>query len=419
MPESSIYNTKARYGSVAQILHWITAGLILFLLPLGIFMHELPYSTSEEIAYKAWFYSLHKTLGMTVLTVAIIRIIWALVSTKPAPMYPERKLETFAAETIHWILYVSILLVPLTGYIHHAASSGFAMIWGPFPDSVAFIPKSEDLSKFSGVMHWILAMMMAGSIALHIAGALKHVVIDRDGTLARMIPFLRYMPDQVLTKHGSHALPIMVAILAFVGAFGLGTILYSSGEQDESASQIATTESSIADPVQPTEELGGNYWIVDHENSTLEITVTQLNSPVAGKFAKWEASIQFNPADLGKANVSVTIDMNSLTLGGVTKDAKGGDFLDVTNHPTAVFTATDFSKTETGYLAKGELELHGVKTPVELPFTLEIVGSEARMSGSTTLNRLDFGIGAKGFADEKSVNFAVEVSVNIKAEAGE
>ncbi|MEM8651509.1 MAG: cytochrome b/b6 domain-containing protein, partial [Pseudomonadota bacterium] len=177
MSQSAIMNTQQRYGLVAQLFHWVTAFLILILLPLGLYMYQLPISTSEEIADKVWLYSLHKTLGMTALIVAMLRVVWAVLGPSPAPLHPERKLETFAAATVHWMLYISILLVPVVGYVHHAASVGFAPIWGPFPQEMPFIPKSVELSKYTGLMHFILAAMMGVSIVLHVAGAMKHAVI--------------------------------------------------------------------------------------------------------------------------------------------------------------------------------------------------------------------------------------------------
>ena len=71
-------NTSTRYGAFSKSFHWLTALLILTLIPLGLFAKNLPYETQEELARKAWFFSLHKTLGVTVFFVAFLRILWAL-----------------------------------------------------------------------------------------------------------------------------------------------------------------------------------------------------------------------------------------------------------------------------------------------------------------------------------------------------
>ena len=100
-------NTNTRYGSVTRAFHWLTALLVMTLIPVAIVAYRLPYETSEQLALKAWLFSLHKTLGITVFFVALLRIVWAITQSKPAALHPERKAETFVAETAHWLLYGS------------------------------------------------------------------------------------------------------------------------------------------------------------------------------------------------------------------------------------------------------------------------------------------------------------------------
>ncbi|MGD9294163.1 MAG: cytochrome b/b6 domain-containing protein, partial [Roseobacter sp.] len=132
-------NTAQHYGSISKTFHWLTALLILTLIPLGIYANDLPYDSSEQLARKAWFFSLHKTLGVTVFFVALARILWAIVQPKPSPLHPDRKLETFAGSMVHWLLYGSLLLVPLSGWVHHAATTGFAPIWWPLGQNLPLV----------------------------------------------------------------------------------------------------------------------------------------------------------------------------------------------------------------------------------------------------------------------------------------
>lgn len=163
----ALSNSNSTYGSIAKMFHWITAGLVLFLLGLGMYMQRLPKDNSEEIAQVLWTFSLHKTLGMTMLAVAILRILWAIRGPKPALLNTKNRLETFAAEIVHWILYIAILLTPIAGWFRHATTEGFAKIWWPFGQDIFFIPKNERLSEFFASMHWILATLMAISILAH------------------------------------------------------------------------------------------------------------------------------------------------------------------------------------------------------------------------------------------------------------
>src|SRR5690606_944913 len=139
---------------------------------------------------------------------------WALTETRPAPVHPGRKLETFAAETVHWALYISLVLVPLTGWIHHAAVEGFAPILWPFGQNLPFVPKSETIGHIFGVAHGLFVWVLLASLTLHIAGAVKHVLIDRDVTLARMV---KGTPSMAGEPHKARA-PIVVALLVWMAA---------------------------------------------------------------------------------------------------------------------------------------------------------------------------------------------------------
>ncbi|MEO0327263.1 MAG: YceI family protein [Pseudomonadota bacterium] len=417
MPRPGVLNTKERYGSIAQMLHWATAILILTLMPLGIYMHDLPISSSVEISQKVWLYSLHKTLGMAALTIAVIRVFWAFFSEKPAALHPERKLETFAAGFIHWILYISIILVPVVGFVHHASSVGFAPIWGPFPDGMPFIPKSVLLSQYTGLMHFVLAFSMGASVLLHIAGALKHAVLERDETLSRMIPFKSTTSATLRVLEPSHSNTAIAAVMVFPLLFLVGASVQFSNLGKLSGNSVSVAnapkvavQGSLSD---------GSRWIVDHSQSSLGIEISQLGSPVKGEFGNWDASIVFDAENLSDARVNVSIDTNSLSLGGVTTQAKSADFLDVEKYPEAVFASEEFMETESGYVAKGTLQLHGKKVPLDLPFTLDIQGNLASMSAFIAINRMDYAVGAAGFADEASVTFDVKIMVELKASRSE
>lgn len=136
-----------------------------------------------------------------------------------------------------------------------------------------------------------------------------------------------------------------------------------------------------------------------------------MGAGVEGSFANWTADIQFDetPTNGSHGKVAVTIDTTSLTLGSVTDPAKAADFFDVAVHPTASFTA-DILPDAAGYVAKGTLTLRGVTKDVAFPFTLEIAGDTATMSGTATLDRRDYAMGAT-YKDEATIGFTTTVSV--------
>ncbi|EEE38856.1 cytochrome B561 [Rhodobacteraceae bacterium KLH11] len=407
----SLTNTESSYGSVTKAFHWLTALLILTAFPLGWFANELAHAiydpdiatTESDIARAARLFSLHKTIGVTVFFVALARILWAITQTKPGLLNADNKPEAFAAEAVHWLLYGSLVLVPLTGWIHHAAAEGFAPILWPFGQNLPLVPKSATLAEFTASLHWLFVWTLGGSLALHILGALKHHVVDKDSTLRRMLPGDAEAPEPPAQHHSMvpavAALAVWAAVLA--GGWSLGMFSHHS----EAAA--GTTELT---------EVQSDWQVQD---GTLAITITQLGGPVTGSFADWTAAIAFDdPAEPGLAGtVDVTIAIGSLSLGTVTDQAMGAAFFDNAQFPTAQFKA-DLFKTENGYEARGPLTIKGQSLDIALPFTLEMEGNTARVAGSVDLNRLDFGVGTSQ-PTEGSLGFAVTVGVDLTATRSE
>ena len=383
------------YGTVTKVFHWLTAALILAIIPLGIIASDLGYDTNEQLAQKAYLFSWHKTLGVAVFFVALLRILWALGHAKPGPLHPERKAETLLAETIHWLLYAALVITPLTGWIAHAATTGFAPIWWPFGQSLPFVPKDDGVAHVFDSLHWVFGKVMIGALILHIAGALKHALIDRDATLRRMWFGTAPMPE---TAH--HRAPAAAPLLAAaIVAIGVGAA-FALPKEEEAAPQTAALEQVASD------------WSV--QDGTLAISVTQFGNVVQGSFADWTAAIAFDPqAETDAGQVDVTVSIGSLTLGSVTDQAMGADFFNAAEFPTATFSAP-ITRTADGYVADGTLTLKGQTAPVTLPFTLTMDGDTATMQGSTTLDRMDYGIGGT-MSDESNLGFGVVVDVALTA----
>jgi cytochrome b561/polyisoprenoid-binding protein YceI len=393
MPTS---NTASLYGTVTKSFHWLTAILTIALIPMGVIANQLPYETSEQLAQKAQLFSLHKTLGVAVFVVALARILWAVRQIKPGHLHTDRKLETWAADVVHWLLYISLVIVPLSGWIEHAATSGFAPIWWPFGQSLPFVPKDEYFAHVFASLHWIFGKVMVLSILLHVAGSLKHHFVDRDNTLRRMW-FGASDSPKVSAKAPSIAAPIgAIAALIAATAAGGAAGFFAPSETIEAASLEAVQSD----------------WTVSE--GQIGIAVQQFSSPLEGEFTDWTADISFDPtpADI-MGNVTTTISIGSLTLGSVTDQAMGPDFFDQSQFATATFTADIMPDGET-FSAQGTLTIKGTSVPVTLPFTLDLDGNTATMSGNLSLNRMDFGVG-QSMNDETSLGFGVDVSINLTA----
>ena len=396
----ALNNTAIRYGGVTKFFHWLTALLILTLIALGFYANDLPHETQAELTTKAWFFSLHKTLGVTVFFVALLRIMWALRQPKPGLLNADKKLESWLAETVHWLLYGALVIVPLAGWISHAAASGFAPIWWPFGQDLFFIPKNTIVEHAFGALHEIAGKVLIGALILHAAGALKHHFIDGDSTLRRMLPGEPAI-GPVPPQHHSYA-PVAAAavVWALAIALGLGLGLLQSDGKDAASDG-------------PALEQVASEWQVDE--GSIGLVVTQFGSEVEGSFADWTAAISFDAdAQSGKAGeVTTTVSVPSLALGSVTDQAMGADFFNAESFPTAVFQA-DINLTDAGYVADGTLTIKDQSIPISLPFDLTLDGDTARMSGSTTLDRRAFGIG-QSVTDAATLAFEVAVNIALVA----
>lgn len=379
-------NTTRSYGSVARTFHWLTALLIFANIGLGLAANRAPL---EQMALKVQLFSLHKTLGIAALVVALLRITWAVTQPRPAPVHPERRAETLAAETVHWLLYASLVLVPVTGWIEHAATEGYAPILWPLGQGLPLVPKSPTLALTMAAVHHLFAWLLMAAVALHVAGAVKHAVLDRDGVLGRMVagrPAGR-------GGQGGHVLPALLAAVIFASGTG-----FAVATQQPAARAAATAEA------------GPSEWQVIE--GALGFTVRQMGAEVAGSFSDWAAAINFDP-ERGTGQVRVSINMESVSIGTVTEQARGAAFFDVAGHPVAVFEGAIRPEGE-GYVAEGPLALKGQEAAVTLPFSLQLDGDTAVMQGSASLDRRDWQVGT-GYDDEATVGFPVEISVNLTA----
>lgn len=393
------HNTQQSFGAVARTLHWLTALLLLTAIPLGLIADDLPYDTADALAYKAQLFSIHKTVGVAAFLVALVRIVWALTQTRPVSLHPERRAENLLADLVHWMLYISLVAMPLSGWIYHSAVTGFAPILWPFGQSLPFVPQSEAVAEVASTAHWLFSKLLIASILLHVAGALKHHIIDKDATLRRMT---RGTVAPKVVKPAPHS---KTPILAAVAIYAAGAVF---------AAQNLPEPEAAAAPAQATATAAtsGNWQVT---TGTLGFAVQQMGAKVEGSFANWTADIVFDetPTDGKHGTVTVNIDTTSLTLGSVTDQAKAADFFDVATHPTATFTA-DILPDPAGYLAKGTLSLRGVTKDVTLPFTLAIDAGTATMQGTATLDRRDYGMGAT-YGDEATIGFAATVTVGLTA----
>ncbi len=173
-----------RYTRVAQILHWLIGTLIV----LNIAAAWIAGTRSDAEATQIM--SKHLAIGLTVLTLSVVRLVWRLMHRPPPFAADVKPWERVLAHVVHYSFYVLMIGLPLIGLAAHSAFSGGKPVsyFGLFQIPAFPMAMSRANGEFWGGLHGALAWGMIGLLALHVAGALKHHFFDRDGELWRMIP---------------------------------------------------------------------------------------------------------------------------------------------------------------------------------------------------------------------------------------
>ena len=175
-----------RYTITAIALHWVLALGLVGTFALGVYMHELPFSP-----WRLKLYNWHKWAGVTILALSALRLVWRLTHRPPAlPVAMEAAMpawQRMAHHATHHALYALFFVVPLVGWAYSSAAGFPVVVFGvlPLPD---FVPADKALAELIKPWHEITALALAGLVVLHVAAALKHQLIDRDGLLTRMWP---------------------------------------------------------------------------------------------------------------------------------------------------------------------------------------------------------------------------------------
>ena len=178
----SAKNEKDRYGRVSRLLHWTIAILFISLIPMGIFSSMIP----EETSYRNAYYVVHKTIGVTVFLLVIVRLIWNKISKRPALDNTLTPTEKKLAHRAHNILYFMLLVIPITGFMmtsYHGYGT-FFFFWELPP----LWEQSNVYQIWGGFHKYLLPYIVYIILGAHVLGALKHQFIDKhDSAFKRMV----------------------------------------------------------------------------------------------------------------------------------------------------------------------------------------------------------------------------------------
>jgi cytochrome b561 len=182
-------SSESRWGSIAQAIHWLMAVAIIGNGVLGLIMDEMPRGMTKLNTF-----AIHKSIGLTVLALLILRVSWRFFDRKPRDE-PMPRWQRLAAHATHGVLYLLMLAIPLSGWIYNSAH-GYPLQWFKWFNLPALAEKNQALSDIAGETHEILFWVIVAVLVAHVGGALVHHWFERDNTLLRMLPFVRLRPKR-------------------------------------------------------------------------------------------------------------------------------------------------------------------------------------------------------------------------------
>ncbi len=173
-------NTDESFGIIARLFHWLIFLVVVGMLIAGSFLDSLPDGT-----FKALILGLHKSTGVVLLLLVLLRLCWRLINPKPRDL-GANLFENKLGHLMHVFLYILLILQPIIGIVMSQISGYPVKVYGLFTLS-AFFGQNPGLGKVLVETHSVIATLLAISIVIHVAAALKHHYIDRNRTLLRMV----------------------------------------------------------------------------------------------------------------------------------------------------------------------------------------------------------------------------------------
>jgi cytochrome b561 len=171
---------KTHYDAVARAFHWLTLALLLVIMPIGLVMGDLPRGRLQNACFIT-----HESLGLTVLGLTVLRLLWRLTH-RPPPLPALAPLERRASIGVHGLLYLLLLLVPVTGYLF-VAFRGIRLEYFGLAEVPALVAKAKPQADLAIYVHKSLQWAIYALVAVHAGAALYHQWRG-DGVLSRMLP---------------------------------------------------------------------------------------------------------------------------------------------------------------------------------------------------------------------------------------
>jgi len=378
-----VRNTTTRWGAVSKGLHWLVVLLVIGQFVLANLADGLPLGMA-----KLGMLARHKSVGLTILALALLRLLWR--STQPTPLLPRSTppLQRRLAQGTHVLLYGLLLAMPLSGWLMSSAKNYPVSWFGLFqlPDLVA---PSESAYRALHGAHETLAGLLVLTALLHLLGALKHHLLDRDTVLRRMLPFVRGV------------VPFAVPAAALLAAMASPWVLAGAASAAQAAAATPVGPRPAAAAKAPAPAL--THYVVDPARSTLEFEFKQAGASSKGRFTRFQAALTWPAAGTSPGAAALTVDIDTASLDTADKDRdltlRGADLFAVERFPKARFEAMRWAPAAAAatWTVNGRLQIRDRTHPIAFPLTLRFEDEAGRrvatLRGETRLRRLEFGIG--------------------------
>ncbi|MPZ58721.1 MAG: cytochrome b [Rhizobiales bacterium] len=171
-----------RYPPVSKLLHWLVALCVLITIPVAVWMGRAPEGPLQD-----GLFNLHKSLGVLILILVLLRIANRFIAGAPAPEPGIERWQRAASSAVHGLLYVLLLAMPIVGYVANSAFGASTPFFGLF-DLPPIVGKNEPLSEQLFMLHRWSGYLVAALVVMHVGAALQHYFVHKDGVLQRMLP---------------------------------------------------------------------------------------------------------------------------------------------------------------------------------------------------------------------------------------
>lgn len=363
----ALRNTTTRWGAGAQFLHWLIVVLIIVQFVIAEIADGLPLGP-DKVATLAR----HKSVGITILALALLRLLWRAVNPTPVLPTGTRPWEHAVARGTHAMLYLLLFAMPLSGWMMSSARN-FPVSWFGLVQLPDLVRPSKPTFELMHETHEVLFAVLVAVVILHVLAALKHHFVLKNDVLRRMLPVL--------------------------GALALGLGAAGPGE--------------------------AAVWHSEPAGSALRFEFDQAGARSSGRFGRFQVQLDLGAPPATPGRLDVRIDTASIDTQDEERDGllRGAELFDTAKFPGARFVATSIVKRGADrYEAAGQLTIRNVTRPLTVPFVVQMLmegGRQVtRMQGAVTIRRLDFGVGQGDWKSTEWVGNDVKVSFDLRLAAG-